>query len=92
MRVHEAQNIRVNAEIMATAALARSETRTCSAHRRLDYPEADNENWQRFVIVEQGADGRPAVTTLDASEPLSAVFGRSSQSQTMRRPAHVAGA
>jgi adenylylsulfate reductase subunit A len=92
MRVHEAKSIRINAEIMATAALARSETRTCSAHRRLDYPEADNENWRRFVVVEKGADGRPAVTTLDASEPLSAVFGRSSQNQIMRRPAYVAGA
>ena len=38
MRVHEARNIRLNAEIMATAALARQETRTRSSHRRLDFP------------------------------------------------------
>lgn len=91
MRVHEAKNIRMNAEIMTAAALARRETRTRSAHHRLDYPEADNENWRKFVVVERGADGRPAVQALDASLPLSAAFARRSQSHSARRLEYAAG-
>lgn len=75
MRVHESKNIRLNAEIMATASLAREETRTGSAHWRLDYPNTDNENWLKFVIVERGKDG-PAIRTLPISKPIAAAFGR----------------
>jgi adenylylsulfate reductase subunit A len=76
MRVHEAKNIRMNAEMMATASLARTETRTGSAHWRLDYPEPDEANWRRFVIVERGADG-PVVRTLSTERPLADAFARS---------------
>jgi adenylylsulfate reductase subunit A len=72
-RVHEARNIGLNAEIMATAALTRTETRTGSAHWRLDYPQSDDAHWRKFVLVEQGADG-PATSTLDSSKPLSDAF------------------
>jgi succinate dehydrogenase/fumarate reductase flavoprotein subunit len=75
MRVHEAKNVRMNAEIMATASLARKETRTGSAHWRLDYPETDERNWRRFVIVERGRQG-PAVRTLPTDRPLADAFGR----------------
>jgi len=76
MRVHESKNIRQNAEIMAAASLARRETRTGSAHWRLDYPKPDEENWRKFVIVERGADG-PQVRTLSTERPLSDAFTRS---------------
>jgi succinate dehydrogenase/fumarate reductase flavoprotein subunit len=76
MRVHEAKNIRMNAEMMATASLARTETRTGSAHWRLDYPEPDEANWRRFVIVERGTDG-PVVRTLSTDRPLADAFARS---------------
>jgi adenylylsulfate reductase subunit A len=76
MRVHEAKNVRMNAEIMATASLAREETRTGSAHWRLDYPETDEANWRKFVIVERGING-PAVRTLSTDRPLSDAFARS---------------
>ena len=76
MRVHESKNIRQNAEIMAVASLARRETRTGSAHWRLDYPKPDEENWRKFVIVERGADG-PQVRTLSTERPLSDAFTRS---------------
>jgi succinate dehydrogenase/fumarate reductase flavoprotein subunit len=76
MRVHESKNIRQNAEIMAAASLARRETRTGSAHWRLDYPKPDEENWRKFVIVERGADG-PQVRTLSTERPLSDAFARS---------------
>ena len=76
MRVHESKNIRQNAEIMAVASLARRETRTGSAHWRLDYPKPDEENWRKFVLVERGADG-PQVRTLSTERPLSDAFARS---------------
>lgn len=76
MRVHEAKNIRLNAELMATASLVRRETRTGSAHRRLDYPDTDERNWRRFVLLERGRDG-PATRTLPADRPLAEAFARS---------------
>jgi succinate dehydrogenase/fumarate reductase flavoprotein subunit len=92
MRVQEARSIRMNAEIMASAALARTETRTRSAHRRLDYPEADNVNWRSFAVVSQGADGRPEVKALDASLPLSSSFPRNSGTTPARRMDNAASA
>lgn len=73
MRVHEARNIRLNAEIMATAALARDETRTGAAHWRLDHPQSDDANWRKFVLVERGKDG-PQTATLDSDRPLADAF------------------
>jgi len=75
MRVNESVNIRLNAEIMASASLARKETRTGSAHWRLDYPKTDDEHWRKFVIVERGADG-PAVRTLSTDRALADAFAR----------------
>ena len=75
MRVHESTNIRLNAEIMATASLARTETRTGSAHWRLDYPQPDEKNWRKFVLVERGQDG-PATRTLSTDRPLADAFAR----------------
>jgi adenylylsulfate reductase subunit A len=77
MRVHEAKNIRMNAEMMATASLARQETRTGSSHFRMDYPKTDDANWRKFVIVERGANG-PVTRTLSTDQPLSAAFRRGS--------------
>ncbi len=76
MRVQESKNIRLNAEIMATASLARKETRTGSAHWRLDYPKTDDRNWRKFVLVERGNDG-PVTRTLSTDRPLSDAFARS---------------
>jgi adenylylsulfate reductase subunit A len=73
MRVHEAKNIRLNAEIMATASLARTETRTGSSHWRLDYPETDEQRWRQFVVVRRGEQG-PSVSTLSTDKPLSDAF------------------
>ena len=83
MRVHESTSIRLNAELMAESALVRKETRTGSSHRRLDYPDADDGNWRRFVVVENGGD-RPRVDTLSASEPLAAAFARNSGTRGRR--------
>jgi adenylylsulfate reductase subunit A len=76
MRTHEARNIRLNAEMMATASLARKETRTGSSHCRLDYPQTDDQNWRKFVVVARGPDG-PTVRTLSTDRPLADAFARS---------------
>jgi succinate dehydrogenase/fumarate reductase flavoprotein subunit len=75
MRVHESKSIRMSAEIMARASLARHETRTRSSHRRLDFPESDDAHWRKFVLVKRGEDG-PDVDTLSCDEPLAAAFAR----------------
>ena len=75
MRVQESKNIRLNAQIMATASLARTETRTGSAHWRLDYPEPDEVNWRKFVIVERGVNAT-TVRTLSTDQPLADAFAR----------------
>lgn len=75
MRVHEACNIRMNAEIMASASLARTETRTGASHWRVDYPQPDETHWRKFVIVDRGPAG-PRVATLPTDQPLSAAFAR----------------
>jgi succinate dehydrogenase/fumarate reductase flavoprotein subunit len=78
MRIHESQNIRMNAEIMATASLARQETRTGSAHWRLDFPQTDDTNWRKFVVVERG-DAGPVTRTLPTNQALSDAFARNQQ-------------
>ena len=84
MRVHESTSIRLNAELMAAAALARTESRTGSSHRRLDFPRSDDTDWNRFVTVEKGADA-PRVNTLPANVPLSAGFARNTGSTGLHR-------
>jgi succinate dehydrogenase/fumarate reductase flavoprotein subunit len=60
---------------MATASLARNETRTGSSHCRLDYPQTDDVNWRKFVIVSRSENG-PAVRTLPTERPLADAFAR----------------
>ena len=50
----EARNMVLSAEVMLTAALYRKESR--GSHLRLDYPEIDNENWLKWILVEQNGD------------------------------------
>ena len=52
MRVNEARSIRINAEAMAVSAIERKESRSGAAHIRVDYPETDNENELRIIMVE----------------------------------------
>lgn len=75
MRLHEAKNIRLNAELMASASLARTETRTGSAHWRIDHPQPDEQHWRKFVLVSRGADG-PQVETLGTDHAMADAFAR----------------
>jgi succinate dehydrogenase/fumarate reductase flavoprotein subunit len=81
MRVHESTSIRLNAELMAASSLVRTETRTGSSHRRLDYPETKDPEWRKFVLVQRGEDG-PAISTLSCEQPLSAAFTRLTVKET----------
>ena len=53
---HETANMIISAEMKLRASLMRKESR-CS-HFRLDYPEMDQEHWQAWINIHQGADGR----------------------------------
>ena len=49
----EAQGIVLNAEMMHRAALMRTESR--GSFYREDYPERDDKNWLKWIIVKQEA-------------------------------------
>ena len=57
MRCLETEELVTVGQIMATAALARKESRFIPYHYRLDYPEPDDENWGGQIVVSQ-KDGR----------------------------------
>ena len=59
----EARNMVLCAEAMLTAALLRKESR--GSHLRLDYPEIDNENWLKWIMIEKGSDNGLALSTKD---------------------------
>jgi succinate dehydrogenase/fumarate reductase flavoprotein subunit len=56
MRVNEARSIRAVAEALAVSALERRESRGGAAHFRIDYPQRDDENGLKIVMVEQAGD------------------------------------
>ena len=53
---HETANMIISAEMKLKASLMRTESR-CS-HYRLDYPDLDNENWQAWINIFKGPDGK----------------------------------
>jgi adenylylsulfate reductase, subunit A len=57
MRVHEARNIREVAEMLATAALERRESRGSYAHFRADFPNRDDANWRKMIVLKKRDGG-----------------------------------
>lgn len=74
MRTLEAKNIRLAAELMAGAAVHRTESRAGAAHRRLDHPETDDAAWRKGIVLSRGVDGGVRVDYL-AEQPVPAVAG-----------------
>ncbi len=52
----ETRNMILSAEMKLRASLMRTESR-CS-HYRLDYPDMDDKNWQAWINIYKGTDGR----------------------------------
>jgi succinate dehydrogenase/fumarate reductase flavoprotein subunit len=50
------------ADMVTAASLARKESRWGIYHQRVDFPERDDENWRKFVVVKRDALGRPAAS------------------------------
>jgi succinate dehydrogenase/fumarate reductase flavoprotein subunit len=61
MRCLEVQDIIDISEMHAYASLIRKETRFSPSHYRVDYPERDNEHWQKAIIL-QNVDGEMKYT------------------------------
>jgi succinate dehydrogenase/fumarate reductase flavoprotein subunit len=57
MRAHEARNIREVAEMIATAALERSESRGSYSHFRADFPNRDDANWRKMIVLKRENTG-----------------------------------
>jgi len=65
MRVAELYCILDCAELSARASLERRESRWGLAHYRVDYPEKDDVNWQKHVLLRRDQEtGQMTVTTM----------------------------
>ena len=60
-RYHSAESMLMAAEFTYKAALAREESR--SQHQREDFPERDDEQWFKWIAIEQ-ADGGSKISTI----------------------------
>jgi succinate dehydrogenase / fumarate reductase flavoprotein subunit/fumarate reductase flavoprotein subunit len=49
------------ARTIVESALVREESR--GAHYRADFPERDDARWLRYIVLQRGADGAPAIET-----------------------------
>ncbi len=66
LRSLESQNLVDVAETVVTAALERKESRAVPCHYRADFPERDDENWKKFLVIkkEDGMTGIKCRSTL----------------------------
>jgi adenylylsulfate reductase subunit A len=72
MRAHEARNIREVAEMVATAALERRESRGSYSHFRADFPERDDANWRKMIVLRKdGAGYAVDYRSTDVKVPLA---------------------
>jgi succinate dehydrogenase/fumarate reductase flavoprotein subunit len=65
MRANEAAHLVEVAEMIATAALERKESR--AVHQRADYPEKDDQNWRCHVVLTKGEEGKIQASTRPVS-------------------------
>jgi succinate dehydrogenase/fumarate reductase flavoprotein subunit len=63
MKAVEVQAILDCADMVVAASLERKESRWGIYHFRVDYPERNDEQWRKFVVVKKDVASRPAVST-----------------------------
>jgi adenylylsulfate reductase subunit A len=56
MRVNETRSLRQVAEVMAISAIERRESRSGAAHVRIDFPEPNNEDGLRIIMVDRAGE------------------------------------
>lgn len=70
MRAHEARNIREVAEMVATAALERRESRGSYSHFRADFPSRDDANWRKMIVLKKrGPDYAVDHRSIEVKDP-----------------------
>lgn len=71
VRATESKNVRQVVELMARAAIIRTESRSGAAHRRTDFPDTDDEHWRKFILLRRTADGHVSIRTQSPDVPLA---------------------
>jgi len=71
---YEAAFLTLAARAVLAAAAERTESRGC--HVRTDYPDRDDEQWRRSLVLRLGASGVPEVTGALPAGPTGAVLAR----------------
>ena len=66
MRCMEVQNAITISELHITASLLRTESRIPPRHYRIDYPEQDDANWKKNIVLQNvGGEMEHTFTVLD---------------------------
>jgi succinate dehydrogenase/fumarate reductase flavoprotein subunit len=63
MKAVEVQAILDCSEMVVAASLERRESRWGIYHYRADYPQRNDDQWRKFVVVQRDASGRPSTST-----------------------------
>jgi len=63
MKAVEVEAIMDCTEMVVAASLERKESRWGVYHRRVDFPERNDGEWKKFVVVHKGEGGRISVST-----------------------------
>ena len=69
MRVQEVKNLVRCAEMVCVAALTRKDSRMGPSHFRADFPERDDENWLKWILLSKASSGEMKINTRPIRRP-----------------------